>query len=206
MAIFFYFFAFLLVLGSVMVITSRNPVYAVLWLVFTFCNTSGIMVLVGAEFLAMMLIIIYVGAVAVLFLFVVMMLDIKVAEFKGIIGAEIGIAAMIEFFLFADLVVVILLGIKVIIPVNNLQFILNPDIGNAYAIGRVLYTDFILPFQTAGLILFTAMIASISLTFRLRAGVKRQKPGNQLQKNKENSLFFAQNTGKSGLENLNYDE
>ena len=69
-----------------------------------------------------------------------------------------------------------------------------------------LYTDFILPFQTAGLILFTAMIASISLTFRLRAGVKRQKPGNQLQKNKENSLFFAQNTGKSGLENLNYDD
>jgi NADH-quinone oxidoreductase subunit J len=87
-----------------------------------------------------------------------------------------------------------------------LQFILNPDIGNAYAIGRVLYTDFILPFQTAGLILFTAMIASISLTFRLRDGVKRQKPGNQLQKNKENSLFFAQNTGKSGLENLNYDD
>ena len=160
----------------------------------------------GAEFLAMMIIIIYVGAVAVLFLFVVMMLDIKVAEFKGIIGTEIGVAAMLAFFLFADLVVVILLGIKVIIPVNHLQFILNPDIGNAYAIGRVLYTDFILPFQTAGLILFTAMIASISLTFRLRAGVKRQKPGNQLQKNKENSLFFAQNTGKSGLENLNYDD
>jgi len=206
MAIFFYFFAFLLVLGSVMVITSRNPVYAVLWLIFTFCNASGIMVLMGAEFLAMMIIIIYVGAVAVLFLFVVMMLDIKLAEFKGIIGAEIGVAAMIAFFLFVDLVVVILLGVKVIIPVNNLQFILNPDIGNAYAIGRVLYTDFILPFQTAGLILFTAMIASISLTFRLRAGVKRQKPGNQLQKNKENSLFFAQNTGKSGLENLNYDD
>lgn len=206
MAIFFYFFAFLLVLGSVMVITSRNPVYAVLWLIFTFCNASGIMVLMGAEFLAMMLIIIYVGAVAVLFLFVVMMLNIKFAEFKGIIGAEIGIAAMIAFFLFVDLTVVVLLGTKFIIPVNNLQFMLNPDIGNAYAIGRVLYTDFILPFQTAGLILFAAMIASISLTFRLRPGVKRQKPASQLSKNKENSLFFAKSTGKSGLENLNYDD
>ena len=99
------------------------------------------------------------------FLFVVMMLNVKIAEFKGIIGTEIGIAAMIAFFLFVDLTVVVLIGTKVIIPVNNLQFMLNPDIGNAYAIGRVLYTDFILPFQTAGLILFTAMIASISLTF-----------------------------------------
>jgi len=153
-----------------------------------------------------MLIIIYVGAVAVLFLFVVMMLNVKIAEFKGIIGTEIGIATMIAFFLFVDLTVVVLIGTKVIIPVNNLQFTLNPDIGNAYAIGRVLYTDFILPFQTAGLILFTAMIASISLTLRLRTGVKRQKPANQLNKNKENSLFFAKNTGKSGLENLNYDD
>ena len=96
MAIFFYFFASLLVLGSIMVITARNPVHAVLWLIFTFCNASGLMVLMGAEFLAMMLIIIYVGAVAVLFLFVVMMLDIKSAEFKGTIGSEMGMALIIK--------------------------------------------------------------------------------------------------------------
>jgi len=206
MAIFFYFFASLLVLGSIMVITARNPVHAVLWLIFTFCNASGLMVLMGAEFLAMMLIIIYVGAVAVLFLFVVMMLDIKSAEFKGTIGSEMGVALIIALFLFIDLVVVILLGSKVIVPVNNSQFAIDPEIGNAYAIGRLLYTEFILPFQTAGLILFVAMIASISLTLRLRTGVKRQKPSEQLKKNKENSLFLAKNTGKSGLKNLNYDD
>jgi NADH-quinone oxidoreductase subunit J len=206
MAIFFYFFASLLVLGSIMVITARNPVHAVLWLIFTFCNASGLMVLMGAEFLAMMLIIIYVGAVAVLFLFVVMMLDIKSAEFKGTIGSEMGMALIIALFLFIDLVVVILLGSKVIVPVNNSQFAIDPEIGNAYAIGRLLYTEFILPFQTAGLILFVAMIASISLTLRLRTGVKRQKPSEQLKKNKENSLFLAKNTGKSGLKNLNYDD
>ena len=186
MAIFFYFFASLLVLGSIMVITARNPVHAVLWLIFTFCNASGLMVLMGAEFLAMMLIIIYVGAVAVLFLFVVMMLDIKSAEFKGTIGSEMGMALIIALFLFIDLVVVILLGSKVIVPVNNSQFAIDPEIGNAYAIGRLLYTEFILPFQTAGLILFVAMIASISLTLCLRTGVKRQKPSEQLKKNKEN--------------------
>ena len=206
MAIFFYFFASLLVLGSIMVITARNPVHAVLWLIFTFCNASGLMVLMGAEFLAMMLIIIYVGAVAVLFLFVVMMLDIKSAEFKGTIGSEMGMALIIALFLFIDLVVVILLGSKVIVPVNNSQFAIDPEIGNAYAIGRLLYTEFILPFQTAGLILFVAMIASISLTLCLRTGVKRQKPSEQLKKNKENSLFLAKNTGKSGLKNLNYDD
>jgi NADH-quinone oxidoreductase subunit J len=206
MAIFFYFFASLLVLGSIMVITARNPVHAVLWLIFTFCNASGLMVLMGAEFLAMMLIIIYVGAVAVLFLFVVMMLDIKSEEFKGTIGSEMGMALIIALFLFIDLVVVILLGSKVIVPVNNSQFAIDPEIGNAYAIGRLLYTEFILPFQTAGLILFVAMIASISLTLRLRTGVKRQKPSEQLKKNKENSLFLAKNTGKSGLKNLNYDD
>jgi len=206
MAIFFYFFASLLVLGSIMVITARNPVHAVLWLIFTFCNASGLMVLMGAEFLAMMLIIIYVGAVAVLFLFVVMMLDIKSAEFKGTIGSEMGMALIIALFLFIDLVVVILLGSKVIVPVSNSQFAIDPEIGNAYAIGRLLYTEFILPFQTAGLILFVAMIASISLTLRLRTGVKRQKPSEQLKKNKENSLFLAKNTGKSGLKNLNYDD
>ena len=115
-------------------------------------------------------------------------------------------ALIIALFLFIDLVVVILLGSKVIVPVNNSQFAIDPEIGNAYAIGRLLYTEFILPFQTAGLILFVAMIASISLTLRLRTGVKRQKPSEQLKKNKENSLFLAKNTGKSGLKNLNYDD
>ena len=208
MALFFYGFAALITLSSLMMITNRNPVHAVLWLIFAFCNGAGLMVLMGAEFLAMMLIIIYVGAVAVLFLFVVMMLDIKVSELRGRMSSEMGFAVMMAVFLFADLVVVVLLGTKMIVPnsVSYYGFAISPHIGNAHAIGRLLYTEFVLPFQTAGIILFTAMIASIALTLRLRPGVKRQKAEEQLQRNKENSLTFAKLDGKSGLDNLNYDD
>lgn len=206
MALFFYGFAALIILCGVMVISSRNPVHSVLWLIFAFCNGSGLMVLMGAEFIAMMLIIIYVGAVAVLFLFVVMMLDIKFAEIKGAATSEMTFAFFLSAFLFADLVIVVLLGTKVIVPQGNAAFVISPDIGNANAIGRLLYTEFVLPFQTAGIILFVAMIASIALTLRLRPGVKRQKVSNQLSRNKENSLAIAKLDGKSGLGNLNYDD
>lgn len=206
MALFFYGFAALMILCSVMVITSRNPVHSVLWLIFAFCNGAGLMVLMGAEFLAMMLIIIYVGAVAVLFLFVVMMLNIKVSEFKGVISSELTFTFFIALFLFADLVVVVLLSTKVIAPVSDFSFAISSEVGNAQAIGRLLYTEFVLPFQTAGIILFVAMVASIALTLRLRPGVKRQKVVEQLERNKENSMTLAQIDGKSGLENLNYDD
>lgn len=208
MALFFYGFAALIMLSSMMVITNRNPVHAVLWLIFAFCNGAGLMVLMGAEFLAMMLIIIYVGAVAVLFLFVVMMLDIKVSELRGRMTSEMGFAVVMAVFLFADLAVVVMLGTKMIVP-NNVSyygFEISPHIGNANAIGQLLYTEFVLPFQTAGIILFTAMIASIALTLRLRPGVKRQNVAAQLQSNKENCLSIAKLDGKSGLDNLNYDD
>lgn len=206
MVLFFYVFAALIILCSVMVISSRNPVHAVLWLIFAFCNASGLMILMGAEFIAMMLIIIYVGAVAVLFLFVVMMLDIKFSELKGAATSEMTFAFFLSAFLFVDLVVVVLLGSKVIIPQGDSSFVISPDIGNAYAIGRLLYTEFVLTFQTSGIILFVAMIASISLTMRLRPGVKRQKVSSQLARNKNNSLAIAKLDGKSGLDNLNYDD
>ena len=205
MAIFFYMFATLIVLSGIMVILSRNPVHAVLWLIFTFCNGAGLMVVVGAEFIAIMLIIIYVGAVAVLFFIVVMMLDIKFSEFKGGVDSAMSFAFVMAFLLFADLAVIILLGTKTIIPMGNIAFAIQPDIGNAYAVGRLLYTEFILPFQTAGIILFVAMIASISLTLRRRSGVKRQNVAEQMARNKDNSLSVAQVDGKSGLSNLNYD-
>jgi NADH-quinone oxidoreductase subunit J len=206
MILFFYGFALLIILSSIMVISSRNPVHSVLWLIFAFCNGAGLMVLMGAEFIAMMLIIIYVGAVAVLFLFVVMMLDVKFTELKGSITSDMTFAFLLSGFLFADLVLVILLGSKVIIPGANVSFAISPDVGNAYAIGRLLYTEFVLPFQTAGIILFVAMIASIALTMRLRPGVKRQNVRHQLARNKENSLAMARSNGKSGLDDLNYDD
>lgn len=206
MALFFYFFALLMVISAMCVITSRNPVHAVLWLILTFCNASGLMVLIGAEFIAMMLIIIYVGAVAVLFLFVVMMLDIKFTEFKGMLGAETGFAALIALLLFVDLVVIILLGTNILVPTSDSTFVISPEISNSHAIGRLLYTYFILPFQTAGIILFVAMIATISLTFRLRAGVRRQKVYMQMQRNKENSLAIANVDCKNGLSELKYED
>lgn len=206
MAIFFYVFAGLMILSSVLVITSRNPVHSVLWLIFTFCNAAGLFVLMGAEFLAMMLIIIYVGAVAVLFLFVVMMLDIKVSEFKNIIGGELTFSFFIALLLFVDLSLIIMISSKVIVPARDGAFMISPEIGNSYAIGRLLYTTFILPFQTAGVILFLAMVASITLTMRLRVGVKRQKVWQQMQRSKENSLAFSKADSKNGLDNLNYDD
>jgi NADH-quinone oxidoreductase subunit J len=206
MAIFFYGFAILMIISSLFVIASRNPVHSVLWLIFTFCNAAGLFVLMGAEFLAMMLIIIYVGAIAVLFLFVVMMLDIKESVIKNIIGSELSFAFFIALLLFVDLSVVIMLSSKIIIPVENGAFMISPEIGNSYAIGNVLYTNFLLPFQVSGIILFVAMVASITLTMRLRTGVKRQKVSEQNKRSKENTLLFAKIDSKNGLNNLNYDD
>jgi NADH-quinone oxidoreductase subunit J len=206
MAVFFYMFALLTIFGAIMVITSRNPVHAVLWLIFAFCNSAGLMVLMGAEFIALMLIVIYVGAVAVLFLFVVMMLNVKSAEVKGIIGQEMNFAFIMALFLFVDLVTIILLSSNNINVKSSSAFAILPHISNTHAIGRLLYTEFILPFQTAGLILFVAMVASISLTLRVRPGVKKQKVAEQLARNKDNSLAKAQADGKNGLDNLNYDD
>lgn len=207
MALFFYIFASLMITSSLLVITSKNPVHAVLWLIFAFCNASGLMVIIGAEFIAMMLIIIYVGAVAVLFLFVVMMLDIKFTELKSTIGQETAITVTIALFLLIDIVVIILLGSKVIVPTdNNGIFAISTEITNTHAIGQLLYTNFVLPFQTAGIILFVAMVATIALTLRLRPGVKRQKISEQMKRNKENSMSITNIDCKKGLGGLNYED
>ncbi|NRB11264.1 MAG: NADH-quinone oxidoreductase subunit J, partial [Rickettsiaceae bacterium] len=145
-------------------------------------------------------------AVEVLFLFVIMMLNIKFTEFKSAIGAEMSFAATIMLLLFADLAVIILLGTKVITLPGNNEFSILPEISNAHAIGNLLYTTFILPFQTAGLVLFVAMVASISLTLRLRPGVKRQNVAQQMRRNKENSLRLEKVKLKSGISDLNYDD
>ncbi len=204
MVIFFYIFAFLMISSAILVINSKNPVHAVLWLIFAFCNGSGLLVLIGAEFIAMMLIIIYVGAVAVLFLFVVMMLDVKITAMKS--RLQIGCATLLALLLFADLALIASISTKLIDVSDSSRFAIRAEVPNAYAIGRVLYTDFVVAFQTCGLILFVAMIASIVLTMRLRPGVKRQNVAKQLASSKKNNLFFAKEAGKEGLDNLNYDD
>lgn len=206
MNLFFYLFAGLMIISSLLVVSSRNPIYSVLWLIFTFCNAAGLFILIGAEFLAMMLIVIYVGAVAVLFLFVIMMLNVNFAKMREASRKNLTVGTLVAFVLFIDLAAIVMVGTKSINLGQTGRFMMSPEIGNVYAIGRVLYTDFILPFQIAGLILFVAMIACISLTLRTRIGVKRQDVFKQLVRDKLNSLDIIKVSSNKGVEGLKYDE
>ena len=168
-AIFFYIFSFIILSSAVMVISSRNPVHSVLFLILAFFNSAGLFVMLGAEFLAMMLIIVYVGAVAVLFLFVVMMLNINISEMKEGFQKYLPIGLLIGIILLAE--------IFFVISGNGIQRDLNINvqtIPNTHLIGSVLYTDYIYLFQLSGLILLVAMIGAITLTLRERTGVKKQ--------------------------------
>jgi len=205
MVIFFYLFATLIIISSFLVVFSKNPVYSVLWLIFAFCNGSGLMILLGAEFLAMMLIVIYVGAVAVLFLFVIMMLDVHFAEAIIQTKKNLLLSSIVALIMFIDLGLIILLGSKNIHFKPNTSLITAANISNAHAIGRVLYTDFILPFQTAGIILFVAMISCITLTMRSRSGVKRQDINMQNSKNKANSIVMVKPALNEGIEGIKYE-
>ena len=168
-AIFFYIFSFIILSSSVMVISSRNPVHSVLFLILAFFNSAGLFIMLGAEFLAMMLIIVYVGAVAVLFLFVVMMLNINISEIKEGFQRYFPIGFLIGIILLAEIFFVII-GDGIQRDLNiNLE-----TIPNTHLIGSVLYTDYIFLFQVSGLILLVAMIGAITLTLRERPGVKKQ--------------------------------
>jgi NADH-quinone oxidoreductase subunit J len=173
-ALVFYLFSTILITSALMVIASRNPVHSVLFLILAFFNAAGLFVLLGAEFLGMILVVVYVGAVAVLFLFVVMMLDIDFAELKR--GA-------LQYLPFGGLIGLILVGELVMADrVWTIQpaaraaeaHVTPVGVTNTEALGRILYTDYIFYFQTAGLILLVAMIGAIVLTLRKRPGVRRQ--------------------------------
>lgn len=173
-AFFFYLFSTVMIGAAVMVISARNPVHSVLFLILAFFNAAGLFVLLGAEFLAMILVVVYVGAVAVLFLFVVMMLDVDFAEMeKGFwqylpVGGPLVLLVLVE--------VVLSVGAWSVgsVPVINVTTPVPPGMTNTMALGRVLYTQYLIYFQAAGLILLTAMIGAIVLTLRHKVGVKRQ--------------------------------
>ncbi len=200
-AISFYAFAAITIAAGVMVISARNPVHSVLFLILAFFNAAGLFVLLGAEFIAMILVIVYVGAVAVLFLFVVMMLDINFVELrKGFlqylpIGALIGLVLLVE--------LVFILGSWVIAPDPESRIALpTPSITettNTHAIGQVLYTDYIYLFQVAGLVLLVAMIGAIVLTLRSRDGVKRQRISAQVARTREESVEIRDIKTGSGV-------
>jgi NADH-quinone oxidoreductase subunit J len=173
-AIAFYVLATVTVISAFAVIAARNPVHSVLFLILAFFNAAGLFVLLGAEFLAMLLIVVYVGAVAVLFLFVVMMLDVDFAELKQGFLSYLPAGVLVALALLAELALVA----SAAMSAGGAPLAIAPaqpgEITNAEAIGRVLYTDYLLVFQMAGLVLFVAMVGAIVLTLRHRPGVKKQ--------------------------------
>jgi NADH-quinone oxidoreductase subunit J len=196
---FFYLFAVVMVGSGLMVITVRNPVHAVLFLILAFFNAAGLFVLLGAEFLAMILIIVYVGAVAVLFLFVVMMLDVDFAELRAGFAKYLPVGGLIGALLLGELLLAMsawtispeaLSRVAERIPQGD-------GVGNTEAIGRVLYTKYVFFFEMSGLILLIAMIGAIVLTLRHRVGVKRQDIAAQVARDPQLAIEIRKvETGK----------
>ena len=193
-AIAFYVFSAVAIAAGFMVISARNPVHSVLFLILAFFNAAGLFVLLGAEFVAMILVIVYVGAVAVLFLFVVMMLDVDFAEMREGILQYLPVGALVGLILLIELLMVV--GTAVITPeAAGLAATPAPaisEVTNAEAIGRVLYTQHVFFFQTAGVILLVAMIGAIVLTLRHREGVKRQVIRDQVARTRESAVELKQ--------------
>ena len=189
-ALFFYLFAFVAVASAFMVIASRNPVYSVLFLILTFFNSAGLFLLTGAEFLAMILLVVYVGAVAVLFLFVVMMLDIDFAELHAGALEYAPVGALIGIILAIELVVVV--GGSTLSPeiAANASMPIPPvaERQNTAALGDVLYTHYVYYFQIAGLVLLVAMIGAIVLTLRHKPHIKRQDIPTQVARTPETAV------------------
>src|ERR1700755_836887 len=205
-ALFFYLFAGVCVASAVMVIASRNPVHSVLFLILAFVNASGLFVLMGAEFLAMMLIVVYVGAYAVLFLFVNMMLDVDFVELReGFIqylpvGIVIGGIFMFELLL--------TVGARVINPTvaKTITAPIPTNVSNTEALGLVLYTKYIHYFQLAGMVLLVAMIGAIVLTLRHKANVKRQDINVQNARTPELAMRVRKVASGQGLQDVDAPE
>ena len=198
-AVAFYLLALVSVASGLLVITARNPVHSVLYLITAFFSAAGLFVLLGAEFLAMLLVVVYVGAVAVLFLFVVMMLDVDfVALRQGFarylpIGGLIGLVLLLEMILVATAVAQHGAASKYTSPLAP------SDVSNAEAIGRVLYTDYVYIFQAAGLVLLVAMIGAIVLTLRHRPGVRRQNIAAQVGRTPKSGMEIVQIEDGAGI-------
>jgi len=187
-ALAFYLFATVLVAAAVMVVVARNPVHSVLFLILAFFNAAGLFVLAGAEFLAMILVVVYVGAVAVLFLFVVMMLDINFAELRRGFLRYLPIGLVVGAVLLAELLAV---ATAWTLSPEALGAIAAPalaDVSNTEALGRLLYTRYVYLFQAAGLVLLVAMIGAIVLTLRSREGVRRQDIAAQIARRRADTL------------------
>ncbi len=184
---FFYLFALLAIASAMLVILSRNPVHSVLFLILCFFNAAGLFILMGAEFLAMILVVVYVGAVAVLFLFVVMMLDVDFVKLREGMASYLPIGGIIGLIVLAELAMV--LGTWSLAPDTIKTSAPTPTtITNTQAIGEILYTKYVYFFEAAGLILLVAMIGAIVLTLRHKPGIKRQNIADQVARTPETAM------------------
>jgi len=199
-ALFFYLFAGVCVASAFMVIAAKNPVHSVLYLILAFVNASGLFMMMGAEFLAMILIVVYVGAVLVLFLFVVMMLDIDFAELRQGFLQYLPIGVLVGVVFLAELLLVA--GAWVIGPglPQTISAPIPTTMTNTEALGRVLYTQYVYYFQAAGLVLLVAMIGAIVLTLRHKPNVKRQNIADQVARTKETAMEVRQVKSGQGIE------
>jgi len=200
-SIFFYFFSIIAIFSSLMVITSRNTVNSVFFLILDFISVGCLFIMVGAEFLGMILLIVYVGAVAVLFLFVVMMLNVseqKQSWFIGKKSTHLPIGLIVSVLMLLELLVVAG-GWKYKEDLMSSSTLILSDISNTHQLGLVMYTDYILYFQLAGIILLLSMIGAILLTFRERTGVKRQSYFKQISRNPSSAIELKDVESNKGV-------
>ncbi len=200
--LFFYFFSIIAIFSALMVITSRSTVNSVFFLILDFISVGCLFIMVGAEFLGMILLIVYVGAVAVLFLFVVMMLNVAAQKQSWFIGKK-------STHIPSGLIVSILILLELLVVVGGWKYkdnilssstlIINENISNTHQIGQVMYTDYILYFQISGIILLLSMIGAILLTYRKREGVKRQSYINQISREKSTAIEIKEVEFNKGI-------
>ena len=202
-AAFFYFFSFVAIISAIMVTASRNTVHSVFFLILDFISISCLFIMIGAEFLGMIMLIVYVGAVAVLFLFVVMMLNVAqqknqwFGSYKS--SSHIPIGLLVSLIIFFELIIVV--GGWKYKPdlLNSSMITISSSTSNTHSLGNVLYTDYIHLFQISGMILLVAMVGAIVLTFRQRAGLKRQSYINQISREKKDGVKVVDVPNKKGV-------
>ena len=196
----FYLFATLVIAAGVMTIAARNPVHSVLWLIFAFFNAAGLFVLIGAEFLAFLLVIVYVGAVAVLFLFVVMMLDVDFASLRAGIARYWPLGFLLAIVLIAEIGLALLAWNAGGIALSARAAPVDPEVSNIEALGLLLYTRYVFIFEVAGIVLLVAMVGAIVLTRRRRGDLRAQKVSRQVRRRPDEAVRMTQPRSGEGVE------
>jgi NADH-quinone oxidoreductase subunit J len=198
-AAFFWLFSIVMIASAFMVIAARNPVHSVLFLILTFVNAAGLFLLLGAEFLAMILVVVYVGAVAVLFLFVVMMLDVDFAELKQGFLQYLPVGALVGVVVAIELILVMSGWLQSNASTMTGGAPIQPGVSNTEALGLVLYTKYFYLFQAAGFVLLTAMIGAIVLTLRHKPDVKRQVIADQNERTRKDAIEIVKAPSRAGV-------